>query len=470
MKKLKPAPKPVVTNNTTNQVTQTGSIKSVKIGTQTWMTENLNVSTFRNGDTIPEAKTKEEWELAEKEGKPAWCYYNYDSKNGLKYGKIYNRAAINDSRGLAPKGWTIPTNSDWEQLKTELADETGKKMKSTSGWDKWKTGGLKIECSNCKNWSAEYRRKTACHVCRNTRDSGKKTPVVEHSGNGSNNSGFSALPGGWVNGNKDYWFVKPWEFNEMGSEAIWWSSTIITIPKNGKELRYNGKAYLSSKSNDLKMEEEEDADNKPRGIGLYVRCIKEYTKPGEVVIGNQTWMAENLSVTTYRNGDPVEWGSNDYGYDPWYSAAENDIPTGCNYDKYSYRDGWGGRLYNWHAVNDPRGLAPEGWRIASVADWEALKKHLGADSVAKLMKNSSGWPEGKTSNATNESGFSAFPNVTRKYYKSSDSDYDESLESAQWWSASEEDLEYAHSIILNDILYFTDRKKGMGLPVRCIKD
>jgi TolA-binding protein len=135
LEKLKPTPKPVVSNNTANQVTQTGSYKSVKIGTQTWMAENLNVSTFRNGDPIMEAKTNEEWEKAGKEGKPAWCNYENDPKNGAKYGKLYNWYAVNDPRGLAPAGWHVPSDAEWTTLGDQLGDEASNKMKSTSGWN-----------------------------------------------------------------------------------------------------------------------------------------------------------------------------------------------------------------------------------------------------------------------------------------------------------------------------------------------
>ncbi len=191
LKKLKPAPKIEVTNNAINQVTQSGSYKSVKIGTQTWMLENLNVSTFRNGDPIPEAKTDEEWEKAGKEGKPVWCYYDNDPKNGAKYGKLYNWYAVNDPRELAPIGWHVSTDVEWEILHDFLGgwEVAGKKMKSTSGWNNWQKD---ITCSNCENWNSEYRRKTACHVCKDTRVSGKKT----YSGNGTNTSGFSGVPGG----------------------------------------------------------------------------------------------------------------------------------------------------------------------------------------------------------------------------------------------------------------------------------
>ena len=205
LEKLKPAPKPVVTN-TINQVTQTGSYKSVKIGTQTWTTENLNVSTFRNGDPIPEAKTDEEWKRADENKQPAWCYYENDPKNGVKYGKLYNWYAVNDPRGLAPAGWHIPTDEEWTTLENQLGDD-GKKMKSTSGWNSWEED---LTCKNCESWNAEYRKKTACHICKDTRVNGKKT----HSGNGTNSSGFSGLPGGYRFGS-GYFF-------DIGNYGDWW--------------------------------------------------------------------------------------------------------------------------------------------------------------------------------------------------------------------------------------------------------
>lgn len=92
------------------------SYDTVRIGTQTWMADNLNVSRFRNGDTIPEAKTEEEWEDAGDNGRPVWCYYDNDSANGSKYGKLYNCYAVSDSRGLAPEGWHVPSDDEWDSL------------------------------------------------------------------------------------------------------------------------------------------------------------------------------------------------------------------------------------------------------------------------------------------------------------------------------------------------------------------
>jgi len=94
--------------------------KVVDIGEQAWLVDNLNVSTFRNGDIIPEAKTAVEWHRAEKEKKPAWCYYDNNLENGKKYGKLYNWFAVNDPRGLAPEGWHIPSKKEFKVLLENL--------------------------------------------------------------------------------------------------------------------------------------------------------------------------------------------------------------------------------------------------------------------------------------------------------------------------------------------------------------
>ena len=90
------------------------------IGEQTWMNQNLNEPHFRNGDAIKQAQTPEEWEKAGNTCTPAWCYYNNDPKLGAKFGKLYNWYAVNDPRGLAPKGWRMAADSDWKALMVTL--------------------------------------------------------------------------------------------------------------------------------------------------------------------------------------------------------------------------------------------------------------------------------------------------------------------------------------------------------------
>lgn len=154
-----------------------GELKSqqvVKIGKQIWTSENLSISTFRNGDVIPEAKTADEWKKAYIEKKAVWCYYNNDEKNGKLYGKLYNFYAVQDSRGIAPNGFHIPTEKEWNQLISTVGgiENAGKSLKATEGW---------------------------CN-----------------SGNGNNDSHFSGKPGGFRDDSGEYVNI------ECG--GYWWTS------------------------------------------------------------------------------------------------------------------------------------------------------------------------------------------------------------------------------------------------------
>ena len=180
--------------------------QTVTIGTQTWTTKNLDVATFRNGDAIPQAKTDEEWEAAGDNKQPAWCYYENNAANGTKYGKLYNWYAVNDARGLAPAGYHIPTDEEWTILENSLGGlaENRGKMKSTSGWNSY-------DCKKCDGGSAEFKK--TCSACKGTQANSSE-PL---SGNGTNSSGFTGLPGGYRGGNGDFYNV--------GSYGLWWSAS-----------------------------------------------------------------------------------------------------------------------------------------------------------------------------------------------------------------------------------------------------
>ncbi len=100
------------------------SMDSVKVGDQEIMLANINVSEFQNGEKIYEAKNADEWIEAGKENIAAWCYDDFNSTNEKK-GKLYNWFAVNDSRGLAPKGWHIPNFNEWHSLEKKLLVKNG---------------------------------------------------------------------------------------------------------------------------------------------------------------------------------------------------------------------------------------------------------------------------------------------------------------------------------------------------------
>lgn len=171
--------------------------ETIEIGEQEWMAENLRVTKYRNGETIENITSNEDWSVL---ATGAYCGYDNDESNIETYGLLYNWYAVNDNNNIAPEGWHVPTDDDWKQLEIYLGmsqeevDQTGYRgtdvgymMQSTSGWN--------------------YNR------------------------NGNNSSGFTALPGGcrYKNGN----------FIELGNYAYFWSSS----PAYGdfawyRELRY----------------------------------------------------------------------------------------------------------------------------------------------------------------------------------------------------------------------------------------
>ena len=179
-----------------------GQIKSVKIGTQTWSTENLGVTKFRDGSTIRQAQKDEDWRAASRAGKPAWCYYQNDESNGPKYGKLYNWFAINDKRGIAPKGWHVPTDDEWREL-GEAA------------------GGPRDAGSSLKDsvlWNEE--------------------------GNGDNSTGFAGRPGGSrysdgtfkLGGDNGYWWTKK-EFSTTSAWAFYLSRSNYRLGDYKSEKR-----------------------------------------------------------------------------------------------------------------------------------------------------------------------------------------------------------------------------------------
>jgi hypothetical protein len=121
------------TTNTTTIFVCTDA--DIVIGTQTWKVCNLDVTTYRNGDPIPEVTDPTEW-LNLTTG--AWCWYENDSANGAIYGRLYNAYAINDPRGIGPIGYHIPTKTEWETLVTTLGGQSiaGGKLK-TIGTQFW---------------------------------------------------------------------------------------------------------------------------------------------------------------------------------------------------------------------------------------------------------------------------------------------------------------------------------------------
>ena len=128
-----------------------------------------------------------------------------------------------------------------------------------------------------------------------------------------------------------------------------------------------------------------------------------------VKIGNQWWMAGNLKVTNYRNGDYIPHLTDNA---QWTDFA---IGAYCNYDNDEGNVSAYGCLYNWYAADDSRNIAPQGWHVPTEAEWQTLVNYLGGSSVAggKMKEAGTSHWDSPNSGATNESGFSALPGGLR---------------------------------------------------------
>ena len=192
------------------------SYKTVTIGTQQWMADNLKVSKYSDGTAIPNIPDNSQWQT---NTTGAWCYYKNDTANNTKYGKLYNWSAVNKksngNKNVCPTGWHVPTDAEW----TVLTDYIGGLTVS----------GGKLKEAGTISWNSPNTDAT-------------------------NTSLFTALPGGY----RDFFA----NFYHIGDYGYWWSSTEHDI--YGAWYRY------LNKYNGI--------TNRPyfnKVIGLSVRCLKD---------------------------------------------------------------------------------------------------------------------------------------------------------------------------------------------------
>ncbi len=197
-------------DNTTNPIQD--NYETVKIGTQVWMKKNLDVDHYRNGDTIPQVTDPTQWA---NQITGAWCYYNNDSELGVIYGKLYNWYAVNDSRGLAPTGWHITTDVEWTQLENFLGGSY--------------SAGCKLKEAGTEHWA-------------------------EPNLGATNESGFSALPGGSRHPIGAFFYLE--------SKGNWWTST----ESSAMNAWYMTLVYDWAGLGKLEYS---------KGSGFSVRCVKD---------------------------------------------------------------------------------------------------------------------------------------------------------------------------------------------------
>ncbi|MBO8092636.1 MAG: fibrobacter succinogenes major paralogous domain-containing protein [Prosthecochloris sp.] len=188
-----------------------------------------------------------------------------------------------------------------------------------------------------------------------------------------------------------------------------------------------------------------------------------------VSIDGKLWMGENLEVKHYRNGDPVRHAVTAR---EWDEAARNGEGAWCYYSNNSDNGMEFGILYNWYAVNDPRGLAPQGWHIPSDHEWNRMIDALGGkQSAGVFMKTSSSLTERSDFYVpgTYSDGFAARPGG----YRRSDGRFYYVKSHSYFWTASKFLDGFAwfrHLTYMNDLVFRNDSSMGNGMSVRCVRD
>lgn len=186
-----------------------------------------------------------------------------------------------------------------------------------------------------------------------------------------------------------------------------------------------------------------------------------------ITIGNQTWMAENLRTTKYRNGEDIT----NVTSNPLWVALSTEAYSSYNNTTDLDQLATHGLLYNWYAVSDSRNIAPEGWHVATQADWDALIAEVGGVAVAGAKLKEAGnthWNSG--SSTSNSSGFTALPSGRRQY---TDGTFINSGFNGFWWSNTANGPDFSFYYQLNydsNPIVPANFLKASGYAVRCVKD
>lgn len=199
-------------------------------------------------------------------------------------------------------------------------------------------------------------------------------------------------------------------------------------------------------------------------LGFFMLCLLKLSaqEMETIQIGYQTWMQKNLDVERFRNGDVIPEVTN---WEEWMRAGENEKPAWCYFDNDSILGQKHGKLYNWYAVMDPRGLSPVGFHVPNKDEWEILFKTF---EDATLTDGIDFWLDDVQND---HKGFRAIPSGGRFNEADVEFFYYLNIE-AWWWTTSDMDKNVAYCVnydVKYDVLIF-DYYKDVGISVRCIKD
>lgn len=309
-----PTPTPSLTRTPTVTPTKTYTPSVTQTPTQTptpavpsacldsWSLVNFNGTTFRNGDPIPQITDQEEWNTATG---PGWCYYDNNSANGTIYGKLYNRYAVADARGLAPEGYHVPSLAEWQDLIICLGG-------SDAGGGIWPVAGAKM--------------KTTGTIQDN--DGLWNSPNVA-----TNESGFSVVPAGCRAGG----FIN---LHSRGSFWVYDSDTCINFNNGASYVYIGGDSTTVGYSVRLKAGNSPTptATPTPTTTSTPTPSITPTITPTITTTPLGIPISNNYIAINYGNVNP-DFGTNvvvvrDNGYDPdivYYSENVNNNPYRAAY-------------------------------------------------------------------------------------------------------------------------------------------
>ena len=387
---------------------------TVHIGTQLWLKQNLKTTKLNNGTPIPNISDTS-WNSL---NTPAYCFYNNSQLNGNVYGALYNWHTVNTFM-LCPTGWHVAGDYEWTILTNYLGGDS--------------IAGAKLKEAGSLHWSNNNPETT-------------------------NESGFTALPGGYREISNSY------PFNFKDTEGIWWCRTESNSNDSWVRILYNDTSLIKRNS-----------VNKKKGFS--VRCIKDITSPtfkvydidgnayDTVHVGSQVWMKQNLKTTKFNNGDAIPDYVSNSAYSNLTTAAysnyNNDTTTASIY----------GKMYNWYAVNDSRGLCPSGWHVPTDSEFLALTTYLGGDLIAGGKLKETGLTHWASPNAgaSNNTAYTALPGG----YRNTNGSYANLNYYCYYWSANESTSDFSWYYYLS-YNYTTfnrnDNNKKLGHSVRCLKN
>ena len=410
----------------------------INYGTQDWTIENAEVTHYRDGTPIPQVTDDTEWANLTT---GAWCYYNNDPTKG----KLYNWYAVmgihdNDentpNKEFAPDGWRVPSDEDWTTLEnylisngynydgTTTGNKIAKSLSSTSGWDSSTSDGVPGNNQLDNNFSGfnslPQGSREEYGILKNE---GKFSVFWSSTMVDSNKSHMRYLDAnniilGKIPSNKYYGYSVRF-VRDLNEGDILLKGTVsaednqiknVADPTHSQDV--TTKKYVDSKTSEI-SNSQNFSNNSQIGLTGVVYDFEGNRYETVIMCDGKQWTTQYLNVSHFANGEQIPEVTDN---EAWRDLT---TPAWC----YSYnQDNGRGKIYNGFALTDERGLAPEGWHIATEEEWNDLIECLGGTEVAGGKLKISGtqyWTSpnvgsGATGKASNSSGMSLLPDGFRE--------------------------------------------------------